>query len=640
MPIGPRARADLGHFADRDRIVAAPAHDRPDGHDPGPGLAAAPAAWRPGTLGWPALIPVAYAAVAAGLAAWWLFGQLVLWRATRQARPAPEVVRDVFLKLTGPAGARVRLLVSDRIALPFTYTWLRPVILVPAALCDCGEEDALKYGLAHEWSHVERRDSWAWNLAALAGAVLFYQPLFWWLRRQLRLCQDDLADDRAAALGSPEDYAAYLVRLARGRQSGSVLPALGIGGRPSNLRRRIVMLVADRAPWERRCRTAWSVSAGLAAVVAIAAVSGLRLEAADPGKPRPEPAVDDATKTKAGKTYVGRVTDKDTGRPIAGASVLVSMAIIEEPLTAFGPPKSLADVELTTDAEGTYRFTISPEQMATPSLHLSLGVHQPGYVDRSDSAPYRTIAKDEQAGKRPWFEDLQLRRGKAIEGRLVDPEGAPVAGVVILGLCSLPDFHPAKGSHGFEGYNEAEAKTDADGRFRFDALPTGPVIYWVESRDYAPSVHILKNGERGDMGTITLKRGNTIQGKVLNARGKPVAGVYVQADRERPEELVPKFTIHIGEDRTGLHEPQRPDNIGAEDEVRLAQEYASRTVVTGADGGFTIRPCRRATIASPRLKRAGTSRSITGELRPGGPCRAFSCRCSGPSRMARPASPC
>ena len=171
------------------------------------------------------------------------------------------------------------------------------------------------------------------------------------------------------------------------------------------------MLVADRAPWERQCLTAWSLCVGLAAVVAIAAVSGLRLEAADPGKPRPQPAVDDTTKTKAGKTYIGRVTDKDTGRPIAGASVVVSMTIIEEPLTAFGPPKNLAEVSLTTDAEGTYRFTISPEQVATPSLRLSVGVHQPGYVDRSDGAPYSTIAKDEEAGKQPWFEETSGSHG-------------------------------------------------------------------------------------------------------------------------------------------------------------------------------------------------------------------------------------
>ena len=197
--------------------------------------------------------------MAAGLAAWWLVGQLLLWRVTRSARPVPEAIRDVFLGLAGPGGERVVLLESDRIASPFTYTWVRPVILLPSTLCDGGEPGALRYVLAHEWSHVERRDAWAWNLACLAGLVLFYQPLFWWLRRQLRLCQDYLADARAAAAGSAEDYAAFLVRLARVRRSGPAVPALGIGDRRSNLYRRVIMLVQDHEPLERRCRAAWSL---------------------------------------------------------------------------------------------------------------------------------------------------------------------------------------------------------------------------------------------------------------------------------------------------------------------------------------------------------------------------------------------
>jgi beta-lactamase regulating signal transducer with metallopeptidase domain len=41
--------------------------------------------------------------------------------------------------------------------------------------------------LAHEWSHVERRDIVSWHLATLTQFLFFYQPLFWWLRRQLRL---------------------------------------------------------------------------------------------------------------------------------------------------------------------------------------------------------------------------------------------------------------------------------------------------------------------------------------------------------------------------------------------------------------------------------------------------------------------
>ena len=155
------------------------------------------------------------------------------------------------------------LLESDRIASPFTYTWRRPVILLPSSLCDGSEPGALRYVLAHEWSHVEGRDAWTWNLACLAGLVLFYQPLFWWLRRQLRLCQDYLADARAAAAGSAEDYAAFLVRLARDRRSALAVPALGIGDRRSNLYRRVIMLMQDHEPLERRCRAAWSLSAAI-----------------------------------------------------------------------------------------------------------------------------------------------------------------------------------------------------------------------------------------------------------------------------------------------------------------------------------------------------------------------------------------
>ncbi len=198
-----------------------------------------------------------------------------------------RAVVDRFLELSGPSGARVSLLESDRIALPFTYTGRRPVILLPSEMCD-RDGQALRYALAHEWSHVERGDVWAWNLAALAGAVLFYQPLYWWLRRQLRLSQDYLADDRAAAAGSAEDYAACLLRLARrggrpaGRAVAAALPAMGIFDRPSTLYRRIHMLIGDHGPIERRCPRAWRLGAAAATALTVLAVAGLRAEAPQP----------------------------------------------------------------------------------------------------------------------------------------------------------------------------------------------------------------------------------------------------------------------------------------------------------------------------------------------------------------------
>ena len=250
-----------------------------------------------------------YVAVAAGFAVWWLVGQLLLWRVTRSARQVPEAIRDVFLGLAGPGSARVVLLESDRIASPFTYTWLRPVILLPSSLCDGSEPGALRYVLAHEWSHVEGRDALAWNLACLAGLVLFYQPLFWWLRRQLRLCQDYLADARAAAAGSAEDYAAFLVRLARVRRSTPAVPALGIGDRRSNLYRRVIMLIQDHEPLERRCRAAWSLCAATAAAVVIVVASGLRLGAAPPAADDPAKgaqAVKDAAEPQRTPRMTGR----------------------------------------------------------------------------------------------------------------------------------------------------------------------------------------------------------------------------------------------------------------------------------------------------------------------------------------------
>lgn len=227
------------------------------------------------------------------------------------------------------------LLESNRIALPFTYTWIRPVILLPAGLCDRDDSGALRDVLAHEWSHVEKRDAWTWNLACLSGLVLFYQPLFWWLRRQLRLCQDFLADARAAAEGSAEDYAAFLVGLARVRRSVPYVPALGIGDNGSNLYRRVVMLVQDREPLERRCRTAWSLAAAAVAVLVIVTASGLRLDAANAGDPPVKkedekagqggPKRTEAAAKSEGETlqYSGVVKDKDTGTPIEGATVIV-----------------------------------------------------------------------------------------------------------------------------------------------------------------------------------------------------------------------------------------------------------------------------------------------------------------------------
>ena len=66
----------------------------------------------------------------------------------------------------------MRLLMSDRIELPLMFSWWRPVVVLPGNLCGQGDSAALRYCLAHEWSHVERRDAWRWHLATRRSVLL------------------------------------------------------------------------------------------------------------------------------------------------------------------------------------------------------------------------------------------------------------------------------------------------------------------------------------------------------------------------------------------------------------------------------------------------------------------------------------
>jgi beta-lactamase regulating signal transducer with metallopeptidase domain len=107
------------------------------------------------------------------------------------------------------AGGRcARVLVSGRVRVPFSCGLLRPAVVLPRPLAETAPVPVLRWVLAHELTHLERRDAWAGCLLGLGQAVYFYLPWFWWVGRQVRLCQEYVAD--ASAAGSrAEDYAQF-----------------------------------------------------------------------------------------------------------------------------------------------------------------------------------------------------------------------------------------------------------------------------------------------------------------------------------------------------------------------------------------------------------------------------------------------
>ncbi len=225
-------------------------------------------------VGW---LGAAHAAGAAVLFGRWLLGHVGLWRLLRSARPAPSEVVAVCRPLC--RGSMPRLLQSSRVRSPLSCGAFRPTILLPASLCARPREAELRWALAHELTHLARRDVWGCLLFGLGEVVFYAVPWFWWLRREARLCREYVADAAAAQGGSAADYAQFLLNL-----SAAPAPAgaLGVTGHTSDLFRRVAMLLRSPGVVESRAPRLWSlgVAAGLLSLAALVAGVGLRADVA------------------------------------------------------------------------------------------------------------------------------------------------------------------------------------------------------------------------------------------------------------------------------------------------------------------------------------------------------------------------
>jgi hypothetical protein len=111
----------------------------------------------------------------------------------------------------------------------------------------------------------------------------------------------------------------------------------------------------------------------------------------------------------------------------------------------------------------------------------------------------------------------------AITGMVVDLQGRPVAGAEVWGLAYQEKLGPMR--------------SGADGRFRLPSLkPDNPVTVWVDvpslARARRDDVRIF-TGKDHDIGRLTLLHGTRMRGRVVDARGKPIAGARVKLDLYR-----------------------------------------------------------------------------------------------------------
>ena len=150
---------------------------------------------------------------------------------------------------------------SDRVATPVTLGIVRPAIVLPPdwRQWDTAKLDAV---LAHERSHIRRRDPAVQLLSALHRALLWHSPLSWFLHQRIVRVAEEASDD--AAVAATRDRALYaevlldFVRRAVPRPSWHGVPMARYGRADERIHR-----ILDGTALSRGV-TRWSMAAILA----------------------------------------------------------------------------------------------------------------------------------------------------------------------------------------------------------------------------------------------------------------------------------------------------------------------------------------------------------------------------------------
>lgn len=255
-------------------------------------------------FGWPLLI-TALALVASAfcllrfMASLWGIRRLRQESQSLACRPTLTLVENLARHLGLSRLPELR--VHPRLAVPGTFGWRRPVILLPADWANWSREE-LRCVLAHELAHVRAGDFRLSLLVQVVRAVHGYHPLAHFASRQLLNQLELLADQLAAsAVGGTAAYARTLCRLAlRPRRPVPLPPALAFWPAAIPLSGRMTMLTTNPKAtrplsWGRRFSLACVLLLGLALI------AGLRSPSAATAEPPASPELE-TRKTQANVT--------------------------------------------------------------------------------------------------------------------------------------------------------------------------------------------------------------------------------------------------------------------------------------------------------------------------------------------------
>jgi protocatechuate 3,4-dioxygenase beta subunit len=290
-----------------------------------------------------------------------------------------------------------------------------------------------------------------------------------------------------------------------------------------------------------------------------------------------------------GATCAGLVQD-DAGKPLAGRMVRVERAALapgEDPLPG------LAE----TDAQGRFRTA------ALPPGSYRVSAVATGYLQPSPPTVALTAA-----GVSPAV-TVKLVRGGALAGRVVDPRGGAAAGAQLRCVASgledlsvqlgpLPMAAEAAALPSGSGRALGAARfvrADREGRFSIPGLIPGRYhldVAYPGAEPLRSDELLVAPGEQRNVGTLSLRAGIALAGRVVDEGGYPIEGARVSIDPTGvPEGTSGQTTLTDGGGRWSLALRAGSYRISARAAGRGVAEVVA-TVGSTAPGAIELRLVR------------------------------------------------
>lgn len=268
------------------------------------------------------LVAFAFIIGAAGCVVWLTIGRLLLAFLTWTSTPPEPWMAGEFESLRSAIKAgRVRLRVSRRCRRAVSFGVLRPTIVLPARIARPEHREQLRHVLLHELAHVRQRDAVSLALFNLAMPLVYWNPVYWWIRSRTGLASELIADDWAAAQSDKQEYVRELIELIKATKGARFPRLAGVGmfQSPTPFYRRMKMLIERDKPLAQQCTRTARVAFAATFVLGLAIFTGLAgVQSARAQAPAEEPEASFSSDEATDKPDDPASSDELTEKPAAG----------------------------------------------------------------------------------------------------------------------------------------------------------------------------------------------------------------------------------------------------------------------------------------------------------------------------------